>query len=151
MEKKSVREKIEEICNGRLPSLYDVATKIGFKKDPMECSQRSVCMRIGAAGRAGKARRDGGAHRGGGVAPERGAGRKADGGPDGHAGGDGADAVRPRGRPAGRGARRCGRAAARPAWACQHGAPHGSVFVPGAHGRGKNSAGPGAGGLLLWQ
>ena len=50
MEKKSVREKIEEICNGRLPSLYDVATKIGFKKDPMECSQRSVCMRIGAAG-----------------------------------------------------------------------------------------------------
>ena len=27
MEKKSVREKIEEICNGRLPSLYDVATK----------------------------------------------------------------------------------------------------------------------------
>ena len=46
---------------------------------------------------------------------------------------------------------RCGRAAARPAWACQHGAPHGSVFVPGAHGRGKNSAGPGAGGLLLWQ
>ena len=33
----------------------------------------------------------------------------------------------------------------------QHGAPHGSVFVPGAHGRGKNSAGPGAGGLLLWQ
>ena len=90
--------------------------------------QRGAHRGCGAAGRAGKARRDGGAHRGGGVAPERGAGRKTDGGPDGHAGGDGADAVRPRGRPAGRGARRCGRAAARPAWACQHGAPHGSVF-----------------------
>lgn len=50
MEKKSVREKIEEICNGRLPSLMEVATKMGFKKDPNECSQRSVCMRIGQAG-----------------------------------------------------------------------------------------------------
>ncbi|MFQ9681537.1 MAG: hypothetical protein ACLRZH_16870 [Ruthenibacterium lactatiformans] len=108
----------------------------------------AVRIEAGSGQEGGKARRDGGAHRGG-VAPER-VPAKADGGPDGHAGGDGADAVRPRGRPAGRGARRCGRAAARPAWACQHGAPHGTFCSWGPRAW-KNSAGPGAGGLLLWQ
>lgn len=45
MEKKSVREKIEEICNGRLPSLYDVATKIGFKRTRWSAaSVLSVCV-----------------------------------------------------------------------------------------------------------
>lgn len=50
MAKKSIREKIGDICGGKLPSLFEMATKLGFKKDPLECSQRSVCMRIGAAG-----------------------------------------------------------------------------------------------------
>ncbi len=50
MEKKSIRDKIVEICNGRLPSMYEMATKLGFKKDPLESSQRSVCLRIGPAG-----------------------------------------------------------------------------------------------------
>ncbi len=50
MEKKSVREKVEDICGGRLPSLIELATQLGFKKDALECSQRSVCMRIGPAG-----------------------------------------------------------------------------------------------------
>lgn len=50
MQRKSVREKVEDICGGRLPSIYEVATKMGFKKDPLESSQRSICMRIGQAG-----------------------------------------------------------------------------------------------------
>ncbi|WP_368336374.1 toprim domain-containing protein [Parabacteroides merdae] len=50
MERTSMRDEISKICGGNIPSVLEIAQKLGFKEDRSESSRNLICMRIGSSG-----------------------------------------------------------------------------------------------------
>lgn len=50
MERTSLRDEISKICGGNIPSVLEIAQKLGFKEDRSESSRNLMCMRIGSPG-----------------------------------------------------------------------------------------------------